>query len=109
VLADAPVLPCTCDAPAEVFPCRSFKALLELASTDTSENRTTISSTCSPPLGVGFALDAGVALVLVGSLVFVAVDAGLLEPLGVLLALGVDSAGALEPAGAPWVTSCANT
>jgi hypothetical protein len=113
---DPLLLVCPCDPAFAALPCCPFCPLLELSSTDTSENLNTISSTCTPPLGVEFPVvvatlvegaELPVAASLVASLWLGALAAAPLAVPDALPVLVVPSTGVLEAADVPCVRSCA--
>jgi len=92
------LLACPFDPVVAVLPCCPLAPLFELSCTVTSENLTTISSTCRLPLGVEFPVDAGAALPLAASLLWLGVLAAvLLAVLGVAAAAVLAVAGVLDP------------
>ena len=106
--APDPLLACPFDPVVAVLPCCPLAPLFELSCTVTSENLTTISSTCRLPLGVEFPVDAGAALPLAG-VVWLGVFAGaLLVVLGVVAAAVLGVLDAFEAVDAACVTSCAS-
>jgi hypothetical protein len=104
------LLACPFDPVVAVLPCCPLAPLFELSCTVTSENLTTISSTCRLPLGVEFPVDAGgAALPLAASLLWLGVLAAvLLAVLGVVAAAVLAALDAFEAVDAACVTSCAS-
>jgi len=103
------LLACPFDPVVAVLPCCPLAPLFELSCTVTSENLTTISSTCRLPLGVEFPVDAGAALPLAASLLWLGVLAAvLLAVLGVVAAAVLTAVDAFEAVEAACVISCAS-